>query len=119
MLERYVIPGFSRYALVLEDDEMWAVIGVKGKPIGGTCKPDGRRMFGLIGDNGRKVSLQLARVILYALTELPPHHTRWACHRDGNPTNNHPDNLYWGTPRDNILDTLWHEIEPGSARHRE
>lgn len=28
------------------------------------------------------------------------------CHKDGNPSNNHVDNLYWGTASDNMQDTL-------------
>lgn len=33
-----------------------------------------------------------------------PSRGRWALHKDDNPDNNKPDNLYWGTPSDNQVD---------------
>lgn len=32
----------------------------------------------------------------------------WSLHADGNPKNNHAENLYWGTPKDNAQDSVRH-----------
>jgi hypothetical protein len=36
----------------------------------------------------------------------PPPPGAWALHRDDNPLNNTPENLYWGTPSDNEYDKV-------------
>lgn len=42
----------------------------------------------------------------------------YACHKDGNPENNHIDNLYWGTPIRNAADKVRHKTQPyGSQVH--
>lgn len=37
-----------------------------------------------------------------------PNNYPYVCHKDGNPKNNKIDNLYWGTQKMNISDTLKH-----------
>jgi hypothetical protein len=32
------------------------------------------------------------------------------CHKDGEETNNSPDNLYYGTDADNARDREWHRV---------
>ena len=46
---------------------------------------------------------------LVALAHIPnPDNKPMVCHRDGNRTNNHADNLYWGTHHENMEDLLRH-----------
>ena len=40
-----------------------------------------------------------------------------ACHKDGNPVNNTPKNLYWGTTEDNGRDRARHGRMPSGERH--
>lgn len=56
----------------------------------------------------------VAKVFLGPPTKGRP----WVCHRDGNPTNNRPDNLYWGTPRENQLDRNRHGTSPGHLQNK-
>jgi hypothetical protein len=39
------------------------------------------------------------------------------CHRDGNPLNCSPGNLYWGTSRQNARDAIVHGTMPRGTRH--
>lgn len=45
---------------------------------------------------------------LVALTFLPPAPPGkdWVCHKDDDPANNRPGNLYWGDRRDNVNDMM-------------
>ncbi len=39
------------------------------------------------------------------------------CHRDGNPANNRPENLRWGTRAENAADSIRHGTKPMGSRH--
>lgn len=39
---------------------------------------------------------------------MPPTPKHEVCHRDGNRSNNHADNLYWGTRSENMRDAVAH-----------
>lgn len=41
----------------------------------------------------------------------------FACHRDGDKTNNRPSNIYWGTAQQNTLDAVRHGAHPCGERH--
>lgn len=56
-------------------------------------------------DTGR--SWQVHALVLTAfVSERPP--GMWGLHNDGNPRNNRVGNLRWGTPSDNVQDSLRH-----------
>lgn len=108
MPERYSIPGFSKHALIREDDGGWTVLGATGKPMVGHCILKDRQIFGLRpDDSGRTKGLQLGRIVLTALVGVRPDGFD-SCHRDGDPTNNDPSNLYWGSKKENRQDSVRH-----------
>lgn len=107
MSQRYAIPGFSRHTLIREDDGSWTMIGTRGIPVKGRYKAGDRREFKLAKDSGGQATVQLGRLILLALVG-PPLEGQECCHGDGNPTNNDPCNLRWGTHAENIRDTVRH-----------
>lgn len=41
----------------------------------------------------------------------------YGCHYDGNPTNNHIENLRWDTPKANYADSVRHETNPIGERN--
>jgi len=61
----------------------------------------------LIGPDRSRNTRLVHRLILETY-----HRPRWdgeeCCHVDGNPSNNHIDNIYWGTPADNMKDKIAH-----------
>jgi hypothetical protein len=54
--------------------------------------------------DGKVKAFSIHRLI--ALTCIPnPNNLPYVCHKDDDPTNNHPDNLFWGTAKDNHDDS--------------
>lgn len=55
--------------------------------------------------NGKTIPKSVSRLI--ALTFIPnPKNLPFVCHEDDNPLNNNVDNLFWGTPKDNVDDMM-------------
>ncbi|KKL58122.1 hypothetical protein LCGC14_2228560 [marine sediment metagenome] len=78
------------------------------KPMKPTLRPDGYYTVPLPGANGKWQYLLLHRLICEAFHGPAPKAGMYACHRDGDRSNNHPSNLYWGTPQDNMADAVRH-----------
>lgn len=56
----------------------------------------------------RPKSFSIHRLICVAWHGLPPPDRPWALHRNDVPDDLRPDNLYWGTPQDNVDDMIRH-----------
>lgn len=67
---------------------------------------DGRYSVNLWKENVGCTSLVHVLVLEAFVGPRPPDHL--ACHRNGDPTDNRPENLYWGTCSDNMQDCLRH-----------
>lgn len=52
------------------------------------------------------------RLVCEAFHGPAPEGKPWALHRNGNPADNRPENLYWGSPSENVRDAFRH----GTAR---
>lgn len=103
------IPGFPRYMLHRLGHNEWAIVGPSGKRL--AVRPgniDGRPTLTLIDSLGRYMATQLGRVVLLAHAGEPPAPGMICCHNDGNPFNNEPDNVRWGTYSDNAKDAVKH-----------
>ena len=106
MEQRYAIPGFPRNALVRVDDGTWQVYGPRGLLKG--HKKHGRKYFNLVQSSGQSHHTQLGRIVLLATVGPPPTQAGQCCHIDGDPENNDPSNLRWGTAKDNAADRERH-----------
>ena len=68
-----------------------------------------------LGDSRRKTRVH--RLVLEAFVGPCPEGME-GCHNDGNPQNNHVDNLRWDTRGNNCLDTVKHGRNPMTIRNR-
>ena len=48
------------------------------------------------------------RLVAEAFVKGKTEEKKYACHKDGHNKNNHNKNLYWGSPRDNVMDMKKH-----------
>ncbi|ECC6922379.1 HNH endonuclease [Salmonella enterica] len=55
-----------------------------------------------------KVKKQVHQLVLLAFVGQKPSKQHLTRHLDGNPLNNHKDNLRWGTPKENARDSITH-----------
>lgn len=70
---------------------------------------------------GKRADQYIQRLVCLAFNGEPPDPNLQACHHDGDPANNTPWNLYWGTPKQNAADRRRHGrdlIGPGSRNPR-
>lgn len=91
---------------------------VRSNPSGGTSTLPERVMVITPGTKGySKVALtqngvqkhySVHRLVCEAFHGPAPEGKPWALHRNGNPGDNQPENLYWGSPEDNARDTIRH-----------
>ncbi|QXN74235.1 HNH endonuclease [Gordonia phage Cafasso] len=72
----------------------------------------GKYFNAMICMNGRYRPYGVHRLVCMAFHGEPPSPGLHACHDNGDPTDNRPANLYWGTPGDNAVDMVRH------GRHR-
>jgi hypothetical protein len=67
--------------------------------------------------NGKATSTYVHRMVLEAFVGPSPSDHE-GCHWDGDPSNNHLDNLRWGTRSDNVQDAIRHGTYLGARRRR-
>lgn len=99
------VPGVSGYSA---RDDGW-VIGRNGAPMTGWIDEDGYRQLS-IRMAGRRTAKRVAahKMVALAFHGVPPLRDPEVCHADGNPMNNAPENLRWGTASDNAADRVRH-----------
>lgn len=87
----------------------------KGKPL----KPHGDKrnyQYVHIGVDGKKYNVQVGIMVLKAF-QGKPNKDQVCCHNDGDPTNNKPSNLRWGTHKENMEDRKKHGNYKVGAEH--
>lgn len=57
--------------------------------------------------NGKVTKKRMGSIVLETFIGERPE-GKECCHKDGNPTNNHIENLYWGTSKENTADQILH-----------
>lgn len=72
-----------------------------------SIKRNGRAQVSICS-GGKIKSASVHRLVAEAFIGCPPEPTAMACHKDGNPLNNTPENLYWGDPKSNAADAINH-----------
>ncbi|MBK8173215.1 MAG: HNH endonuclease [Sandaracinaceae bacterium] len=110
------IPGFSGYTVTV-DGTVYSHKRHHGqgtRPKKQWSDPEGRKTVTLCRD--RKVhTSRVHRLVLEA--HVGPANGLWALHRNGDCGDNRLENLYWGTPRENVADALRHGTFPTGRNH--
>lgn len=78
---------------------------IKGKPRKVSMNNRNRAQVALWRDNCQTMA-QVHHLVLEAFIGPRPAGLIYGCHRDDDPTNNRPSNLYWGTPSQNSADCI-------------
>ena len=107
------IDGFPRYC-VGDDGSVWSRHSGAWKRLRPTPLEHGHLQVELTGDS-RCVKARVHVLVLEAFVGPRPEGL-WGLHRDGNPANNLPGNLYWGTPTENVADARRHGTLPQGSR---
>ena len=102
-----VVPGFPAYE-VSDLGRVRRRISAPGWGAGHILRPaaaHGGHLYVMLSDgNGNTRKLFVHRLVALAFIGPASAHAPLALHRDDVPTNNRPDNLYWGTHRQNVED---------------
>lgn len=108
------IPGHSGY---FATDEGTIVSTRRGRPriLKGYVNDDGYVTVTVTADDGLKRKTLVHRLIAFAYLGDAPFVDAVVRHMNGRPIDNRPDNLAWGTVRDNYLDAVRH----GTRAHGE
>jgi len=88
------------------------VIGPYKKPIYESNDKDGYKKV-RVRLNGSFVTRRVHRLICEAFHGPPSKETPWALHNNGNNQDNRPENLRWGSPKQNTHDSLRHFKQAG------
>lgn len=78
---------------------------------GRILKPRAHRaghLYVFLRRDGKTHTRQIHRLVAAAFVNRLPGEGSLVCHKDGNPKNNAPSNLYWGTAAQNSLDRIAH-----------
>lgn len=87
-------------------------------PLSGHLKPKGYRSVSLCHNNV-KVTKSVHRLVCMAFHGMPPRLTMQVRHLDGNPQNNCPTNLEWGTQEQNWQDRESHGRGMKGEKHHQ
>lgn len=99
------IPEFGHY----EVSDIGRVRNSKtGNVFSNNLTPAGRHRVQLRAGGGYYKNLLVHRLVCLAFNGEPPEDKPLTLHRDGNPLNNVPENLYWGDDADNSRDRHLH-----------
>jgi hypothetical protein len=85
-------------------------------PLKGHVNQKGYQTVSLCHEN-RKVTASVHRLVCMAFHGRPPTKTSETRHIDGNPANNRPENLCWGTAAENWHDKRIHGTATTGERH--
>lgn len=117
------IPGFPAYC-VTPDGFVWTKRTPRTKVISHhwtKMKPSVSKKNGYfklkLFEKGVKKYCTVHHLVLLVFVGPKPN-GMFGCHNDGNPQNNHVDNLRWDTPRSNSEDVIKHKSRAGTKNPR-
>lgn len=105
MSERRAIPGFAGYMAT----SAGSVLNAQGRRLAGSLHHHGHLRVELSG--GRRAFVHV--LVALAFHGRPRRRGLVVRHLDGNARNNRPENLRWGTQRQNVLDSIRHGTHRG------
>lgn len=82
-----------------------------------TTVKDGHLRLRLTDAGGKTHNIFAHRLVAFTYHGFPPPEKPYACHIDGNPANNCPANIYWGSPQENADDRKRHGTSARGMRH--
>lgn len=97
------IPGFSRYE-ISDNGQVKRLPSILKQ----TRKPSGHLQVTVYNDHGKQWTAGTHQLVARAFLGDPLDGKPYACHIDGDPANNQPGNLYWGSAADNAADAVRH-----------
>lgn len=111
------VPGWQGYYKVSDTGQVKSLprltprgqkgaVWLRGRLMKPTVRPDGYMVVGL-SKEGVMTLERVHRLVLFAFVGPPPE-GQMCRHLDGNPANNHLENLTWGTLRENWEDSVRH-----------
>ncbi len=119
-MEWRVSPGFPCYEVSEFGDVRRCCKGIRGGRVGKVMKAyvrlDGYRMFILRRDN-HSFHRKAHQLVAEAFIGLRPFDSAEVCHFDGSRSNDHYNNLRWGTNSDNKADMLRHGTRMMGEQH--
>ena len=106
------IPQYSRY-MVSNDGRVMAIHKCDNHKENYILKPRPKSkhpypIYRVIGDDGKRRTVYLHTLVVRAFHGDKPNKYAVTRHLDGNPLNNTPENLAWGTAKENIHDSIKH-----------
>lgn len=122
--ERWLpVPGYEGFYEVSDHGRIRSlprktITGMRGGQIlQPWTRKDAHLMVAMSVRNSQK-SYLLHRLIALAFIGPPPSPAHEVCHNDGDPANNVPGNLRWGTRSDNVFDSVRHGTNYWTSRTR-
>lgn len=98
------IPGFSHYHID-KLGRLFSNFRGSWREVKPVIKDCGYVSNNLISDSGRRYNKYRHRLVAEVFLSNPLGLAQ-VCHKDNNPLNNRLENLYWGTPRDNMQQAI-------------
>jgi hypothetical protein len=115
-MQTKTLPGFSRYVF-REDGQIVSTMTGKPRVIRGHPMPKGYMRMCLRTDEGGKIAKFRSNLICEAFHGPRPPGMQCR-HIDGNPKNDRPENLAWGTQSENQMDRHRHGTAQIEARNK-
>ncbi len=109
------VVGYSDLYLVSTQGE---VKGIKSKKILKQSPDENNHLQVGLCKKGKSTTTHVHVIVAQAFHGFQPPDKPYACHNDGNPQNNTPSNVYWGTPTQNSADAKRHGRANAGERNR-
>lgn len=104
----YDLEDFPGYWINAKGEVLSSRRSKKPRLLRPTTVKSGHLRFRLTDLWGEAHNIYAHRLVAFTYHGFPPPGRPYACHIDGNPANNCPANIYWGSPQDNANDKIRH-----------
>ena len=113
----YDLEDFPGYWINAKGEVLSSRRSKKPRLLRPTTVKSGHLRFRLTDLWGEAHNIYAHRLVAFTYHGFPPPGKPYACHIDGNPANNCPANIYWGSPQDNANDMVRHGTSARGVRN--
>jgi len=113
----YDLEDFPGYWINAEGEVLSSRNSNKPRLLRPTTVKEGHLRLRLTDLWGEAHNIFAHRLVAFTYHGFPPPGKPYACHIDGNPANNCPANIYWGSPQDNANDRMRHGTSAKGMHH--